>query len=56
MPNQVEVLADDMGNVVRLSKNNPEYSHIRLGYKSISIGKGGWLYRCSMLCRRTTYL
>ena len=43
MPNQVEVLADDMGNVVRLSKNNPEYSHIRLGYKSISIGKGGWL-------------
>ena len=43
MQNQVEVLADDMGNVVRLSKNNPEYSHIRLGYKSISIGKGGWL-------------
>ena len=43
MPNQVEVLADDMGNVVRLSKNNPEYSHIRLGYKSISIGKSGWL-------------
>ena len=43
MQNQVEVLADDMGNVVRLSKNNPEYSHIRLGYKSVSIGKGGWL-------------
>lgn len=43
MQNQVEVLADDMGNVVRLSKNNPEYSFIRLGYKSVSIGKGGWL-------------
>ena len=31
MQNQVEVLADDMGNVVRLSKNNPEYGYIRLG-------------------------
>ena len=43
MQNQVEVLADDMGNVVRLSKNNPEYSFIRLGYKSVSIVKGGWV-------------
>jgi hypothetical protein len=43
MQNQVEVLADDMGNVVRLSKNNPEYGYITLGYKSTTIGKGGWL-------------
>jgi hypothetical protein len=43
MPNQVEVLADDMGNVVRLSKNNPDYGYIKLGYNSITIGKGGWL-------------
>lgn len=43
MQNQVEVLADDMGNVVRLSKNNPDYGYIRLGYKEVSIGKGGWL-------------
>lgn len=43
MQKKVEVLADDMGNVVRLSKNNPEYGYIRLGYKDVSIGKGGWL-------------
>jgi len=43
MQKKVEVLADDMGNVVRLSKNNPEFGYIRLGYKDVSIGKGGWL-------------
>tara|TARA_R110001632_G_scaffold57209_1_gene139906 strand:- start:2883 stop:3500 length:618 start_codon:yes stop_codon:yes gene_type:complete len=43
MQNQVEVLADDMGNVVRLSKNNPEFGYIRLGYNSVTINPGGWL-------------
>ena len=43
MQNQVEVLADDMGNVVRLSKNNPEYGYIRLGQQRSTITKNGWL-------------
>jgi hypothetical protein len=43
MQNQVEVLADDMGNVVRLSKNNPEYGFIRLGQTRSIITKDGWL-------------
>lgn len=43
MQKKVNILADDMGNVVRLSKNNPEYGYIRLSYKDNSIGTNGWL-------------
>ena len=42
MQNQVEVLADDMGNVVRLSKNNPEYGWIFVEQIATQI-ENGWL-------------
>jgi hypothetical protein len=43
MQKKVEILTDDMGNVVRLSKNNPDYGFIRLSYKDSAIGTNGWL-------------
>ena len=31
MQSKVNILADDMGNVVRQSQSNPEFGHVRLG-------------------------
>ncbi len=37
---EVSIVADDMGNVIRQSQNNPEYGHIRLVQDRITINNG----------------
>tara|TARA_R110001592_G_scaffold34089_3_gene117430 strand:- start:1811 stop:2389 length:579 start_codon:yes stop_codon:yes gene_type:complete len=36
MQNQVNIIADDMGNVIRQSRNNADFGHVRLESKQIS--------------------
>ena len=43
MQKQVQILADDMGNVIRQSNNNSEYGYIRLQQSRVSFGTGGWV-------------
>lgn len=43
MQNQVNIIADDMGNVVRQSSSNSEYGYVRLTQKRVSFGTGGWV-------------
>jgi hypothetical protein len=40
---KVKIVADDNGNVIAVSKNNPEYGYVRLEQKSIQIDHNGWL-------------
>lgn len=39
----VTIVKDDMGNKIRVSKNNAEYSHIRLLQEKTMISPTGWL-------------
>ena len=43
MQNQVNIIADDMGNVVRQSNTNSEYGYVRLTQKRVTFGSGGWV-------------
>ena len=42
---KVTIVADDNGNVIRVSKNNPEYGHVRLVQEKTFIGAGNWAKR-----------
>ena len=48
MQNQVEVLADDMGNVVRQSQSNPEFGHVRLQQTRVTFGNSGWVKKSNI--------
>ena len=39
----INVVADDMGNIIRVSKNNPEYGHIRLEQRQVTFNTQGWV-------------
>lgn len=43
MENKVTVQADQNGNVIGISENNPEYGYIRLQQQVIQINDQGWL-------------
>ena len=43
MQNQVNIQADDMGNVVRLSKNNSDYGFIRLTQDRVIINSNNFV-------------
>lgn len=43
MTNQVVVKADDHGNVVGVSKNNPEYGYVKIQQSTVQINDQGWL-------------
>tara|TARA_R110001592_G_scaffold191542_5_gene437844 strand:+ start:2599 stop:3183 length:585 start_codon:yes stop_codon:yes gene_type:complete len=43
MQTKVNVCADDMGNVINQSKNNPEYGYIRLQQDRVTFGNNGWV-------------
>ncbi len=45
MQNKVQINPDEMGNVIRVSKNNPEFGHIRLTQERVSFGNTGWVNR-----------
>ena len=39
----INVVADDMGNIIRVSKNNSEYGHIRLEQRQVTFNTQGWV-------------
>jgi hypothetical protein len=43
MENKVTVMADQNGNVIGVSQNNPEYGYIRVAQQAIQINDEGWL-------------
>ena len=43
MQNKVNIVADDMGNIIRQSSNNAEFGHIRLEQQTVSFGNTGWV-------------
>jgi|688.fasta_scaffold34655_9 hypothetical protein len=43
MQNKVSVIPDESGNVIRVSKNNPEYGHVRLQQSKLIVGSNGWV-------------
>tara|TARA_R110002020_G_scaffold29744_1_gene93843 strand:+ start:2247 stop:2870 length:624 start_codon:yes stop_codon:yes gene_type:complete len=43
MPNKIMVEPDDSGNVIRVSKNNPVYGHVRLSQDVTAFGVNGWV-------------
>jgi len=43
MKKHVKVVADDNGNVIRQSKNNEEFSYIRLEQKAVEISRSGFV-------------
>ena len=45
MDSKVKVTADEAGNVVILSKNNPEWAHIRVEQKRIVVDDNGFARR-----------
>ena len=43
MQNKVNIVADDMGNIIRQSSNNAEFGHIRLEQQTVTFGNTGWV-------------
>jgi hypothetical protein len=42
---KVTIVADDNGSVIRVSKNNPEFGHVRLTQEKVGFGNQGWVKR-----------
>lgn len=45
MDNTVQIIPDEMGNVIRVSKNNAEFGHIRLQQERVAFTNTGWVNR-----------
>lgn len=45
MQNQVTVVADDNGKVIRQSKNNAEFGYVRVTQDAVQYGSNGWVNR-----------
>ncbi len=45
MNNKVQIIPDELGNVIRVSKNNSEFGHVRLEQQRIIFGNTGWVDR-----------
>lgn len=43
MTNKVEIIADELGNNIRISKNDPQYAHVRLQQSRTMFGTNGWV-------------
>ena len=43
MASKVTVQADEQGNVIRISKNNPEFGYIRLTQNQVEFSTSGWV-------------
>jgi hypothetical protein len=48
MQSKVNILADDMGNVVRQSNSNPEFGHVRLQQTRVTFGNSGWVKKSNI--------
>jgi hypothetical protein len=40
---KVTIVKDNLGNTIRISKNNAEYAHIRLTQEKVNISSNGWM-------------
>jgi len=45
---RVQIIADEMGNKIRVSKNNPEYAHVRIVQEKTWIAPSGWVRKREM--------
>jgi hypothetical protein len=45
MQTKVNIIADDMGNVIRQSSTNSELGHVRLQQERVTFGNTGWVKR-----------
>lgn len=45
MQNNVTIVPDDNGNVIRQSKNNEEYGYVRVTQEAVQYGVNGWVNR-----------
>ena len=43
--NKVQIIPDELGNVVRQSKNNSEFGYVRLQQDRVTYGTNGWVKR-----------
>jgi hypothetical protein len=43
MQNKVNIIADDMGNVIRQSSTNSEFGYVRLQQERVTFGNTGWV-------------
>ena len=48
MQTQVNIVADDMGNVIIQSKNNSEYGYVRLQQDRVTFGNNGWVKKSNV--------
>ena len=44
---KVTVAQDELGNSIRVSKNNPEFGHVRLVQEKVGFGTSGWVKKSS---------
>ena len=44
----VRISPDEQGNVIRVSKNNPEYGHVRLTQTRVGFSATGWVKRSNL--------
>ena len=47
MQSNVTIVPDDLGNVIRVSKNNSDYGHVRITQESVSYTANGWVKKSS---------
>ena len=43
--NKVQIIPDELGNVVRQSKNNSDFGYVRLQQDRVTYGNSGWVKR-----------
>jgi hypothetical protein len=48
MQSKVNILADDMGNVVRQSNSNSEFGYVRLQQTRVTFGNTGWVKKSNI--------
>ncbi len=48
MQSKVNIIADDMGNVIRQSSTNSEFGHVRLQQERVTFGNTGWVKKSSL--------
>ena len=41
----VRISPDEQGNAIRVSKNNPEYAHMRITQERVDFTSNGWVNR-----------
>lgn len=48
MQTKVQIIPDEMGNNIRMSKTNPEFGHVRVVQKRITMGTNNWVKKSEL--------